>query len=144
MKVTRTPNINNMKANLFLSSLLIISPFIPACKIEPFKPNYSNIGGYVIGKEDCNTDVSSDYWLLDFTVYPNSPHIGDTLLLNGNTYTNVLKVKGLDPRLKQIGMRVSINYNKISSNNFTTGCSVSSPAIYYLKEIFIIDQGEIR
>ncbi len=136
--------------NKFLT-ILILFLFIPffifySCNNKPpFKPDYSNIGGYVIGKENCNTDESNDYWLLDFNVYPNSPHIGDTLILNGITYTNVLKVKGLDPRLKQIGARVSIDYNKISSNKvITTGCTVTSPVVYSLKEIFIINQGEIR
>ena len=111
---------------------------------QPFKPDYSNIGGYVIGKESCDTNETNDYWLLDFTVYPNSPHIGDTLVLNGITYTNVLKVKGLDSRLKKVGMRVSIDYKKISEKELTTGCNVTSPIIYFLKEIFIINQGEIR
>lgn len=111
---------------------------------HPFKPNYSNIGGYVIGKETCDTNETNDYWLLDFTVYSNSPHIGDTLVLNGITYTNVLKVKGLDHRLKKIGMSVSIDYKNISNKELTTGCTVASPTVYFLKEIFIINQGEIR
>ena len=111
---------------------------------QPFKPDYSNIGGYVIGKESCDTNEINDYWLLDFTVHPNSPHIGDTLLLNNITYTNVLKVQGLDPSLKKIGVKVSIDYNKISNKELTSGCTVSSPVIYFLKEIYIINQGEIR
>ena len=110
----------------------------------PFKPDYSNIAGYVIGKESCDTNEINDYWLLDFNVYPNTPHVGDTLVLNGITYTNVLKVKGLDTRLKQIGMRVSIDYNKIGNSELTAGCTVTSPVIYFLKEIYIINQGEIR
>lgn len=112
---------------------------------QPFKPDYSNIGGYVIGNETCNSDQTKDYWLLDFTIYPNSPEIGDTLILNGITYNNVLKVKGLDPRLQQIGTRVSIDYKKVSTHKIiTTGCTVSSPVVYSLKEIYVIDQGEIR
>ncbi len=106
---------------------------------------YENIGGYVIGSETCNADETQNYWLLDFTVYPNSPQIGDTLILNGNTYTNVLKVKGLDERLKQVGMRVSIDYKIVTSNNVVTaGCSVDSAITYNLKVISIIYQGEIR
>lgn len=132
-----------MKPHYFLLVTFYLISFSCNNK-EPFKPDYSNIGGYVIGKETCNTDDTNDYWLLDFTVYPNSPHIGDTLVSNSITYTNVLKVKGLDPRLKQFGMRVSIDYKKISSNELTTGCTVPSPVIYFLKEIFIINQGEIR
>jgi hypothetical protein len=119
--------------------------FLSSCNNkQPYKPDYSNIGGYVIGKENCNTDESNDYWLLDFTFYPNSPQIGDTLTLNGILYTNVLKVKGLDPRFKQIGFRVSIDYKDISDRKYTSGCTVGTPIVYFLKEIFIIDQGEIR
>jgi len=116
-----------------------------SCKKPPFKPDYKNIGGYVIGKENCNADINQDYWLLDFTVYPNSPKIGDTLILNGTTYTNVLKLKGLDPRLKQVDMKVSIDYKIISSNKIiTSGCTAATAITYPLKEIFIINQGEIR
>ena len=112
---------------------------------QPFKPNYSNIGGYVIGNENCYADSTKDYWLLNFTIYPNSPEIGDTLTLNSITYNNVLKVKGLDPRLQRIGAKVSIDYNKVSSDKIiTSGCTVSSPVAYALKEIFIINQFEIR
>lgn len=116
-----------------------------SCNKPPYKPDYDNIGGYVIGKETCNVDESQDYWLLDFTVYPNSPNIGDTITLNGTTYTNVLKLKGLDPRLKQIGMRVSIDYRIITSNRITTtGCTIGWPLTYALKEMFIVNQFEIR
>jgi hypothetical protein len=136
----------NKLLSSFIFFVIIFCFIISSCNNKhPLKPDYSNIGGYVIGNETCNTDISNNYWLLDFTVYPNSPHVGDTFVLNNITYTNVLKVKGLDPRLKQIGMRVSIDYNKISSNKIiTSGCTVPSPVIYPLKEIFIINQGEIR
>ena len=110
-----------------------------------FKPDYNNIAGYVIAKESCNNNELNDYWLLDFNVYQNTPHVGDTIVLNGIIYTNVLKVKGLDSRLKKMGMQVSIDYKKISNDKvITTGCAVSSPVLYPLKEIFIISQGEIR
>ncbi len=112
---------------------------------EPFDPPYDNIGGYVLGKETCSTDTSSDYWLIDFTVYNNSPKIGDTLTLNGINYTNVLKVRGLGERLRQIGMRVSIDYDTVTPNAIvTSGCNVANPMTYSLKEIFIINQFEIR
>ena len=125
----------------FLISFIVAG----SCIKYPSKADYESIGGYVIGKETCNTDESQDYWLLDFTVYPNSPKIGDTLILNGTTYTNVLKLKGLGPRLKQIGMRVYIDYRIISNSKIiTSGCSVPTPETYPLKEIFIINQFEIR
>ena len=125
---------------------LFIVLLMMACNNKrPFKPDYDNIGGIVIGKETCNSNLNQDYWLLDFSVYPNSPQIGDTLTLNGITYTNVLKVKGLGERLRQIGMRVSIDYKTITPVKVvTSGCSVANPITYALKEMFIINQGEIR
>ena len=132
-----------LRLSLCFSLIYLLSA--ASCKKPPYKADYKNIGGYVIGKETCNIDESLDYWLLDFTVYPNSPKLGDTLVLNGTTYTNVLKLKGLDLRLKQIGMRVSIDYRIISNNMIiTSGCTVSIPITYPLKEIFILNQFEIR
>lgn len=131
--------------NFFILFLTAFYFILSSCNNKrPFKPDYSNIGGYVIGKETCDTNEANNYWLLDCTVYPNSPQIGDTLTLNGLTYTNVLKVNGLDPRLKRVGMRVSIDYKKVSGKELTSGCTVTSPVVYFLKEIFIINQGEIR
>lgn len=109
---------------------------------RPFKPDYNNIGGVVIGKEICNSDPNQDYWLIDFA---NSSKVGDTLVLNGITYTNVLKVKGLDQRLKEIGTKVSIDYRTITPTKvITTACTVTNSLTYSLKEIFIIYQSEIR
>lgn len=134
-----------MRQTIFFISSYFFFIGVSCNNKEPFKPPYNNIGGYVIGSETCNIDATQNYFLLDFTVYPNSPHIGDTLVLNGNTYTNVLKVKGLDERLKQVGMRVSIDYNVVTPNKvITTGCTVSTPITYNLKEISIINQFEIR
>lgn len=137
-----------MKYKLFylITFLLTVLFFIAiSCNNkQPFKPDYKNIGGVVIGKETCNTDDANDYWLIDFNYYPDQPQRGDTLILDGIIYTNVLKVKGLDPKLKHIGIGVAIDYNKIGDRELTTGCTVNSPVVYNLKEIFIIDQGEIR
>lgn len=136
-----------LKKIIYFSAFLflaIISNFSCGNKGDLYDP-YSNIGGYVIGKENCHINASQDYWLLDFTVHPNSPQIGDTINLNGITYTNVLKVKGLDERLKQLGMRVSIDYNTITPNKvITSECSIPNPDVYPLKELFIIHQFEIR
>lgn len=110
----------------------------PLCNKPPYKTTYINIGGYVIGKEYCYLDDIKDNWLLDLTVYSNSQKIGDTLTLNGITYTNVVKVKGLEQRLKQIGMRVSIDYKSISKSVImVTYCDVATSVTYALKEIYI-------
>lgn len=132
---------------LSLTGYLFIITFLVAgsCKRDPYIVEYKNIKGYVIGKETCNTEETKDYWLIDFTYGSNNPKVGDTLVLNGNTYTNVLKTKGLDQQLKIIGLRVSIDYNTISTNKIsTTGCSVTTPITYQLKEVTIQNQFEIR
>lgn len=107
--------------------------------------DYKNLKGYVIGKEICNTDDTNDFWLIDFTYGTSNPKVGDTLLLNGNTYTNVLKTKGLGLQLKKIGLRVTIDYRIISTDKLvTTGCNLPSPVTFNLKELTILNQGEIR
>lgn len=131
----------------FLTGYLLIISFLVAgsCKRDPYLIEYKNIKGYVIGKETCNTDDTKDYWLIDFTYGSNNPKAGDTLVFNGNTYTNVLKTKGLDQQLKTVGQRVSIDYSAISTDKIiTTGCNVSTSATFQLKEVTIQNQFEIR
>ncbi len=119
--------------------------FICFSNKEPFTPPYQLIGGYVIATETCKGNNAQNYWLLDFTVYPNTPQIRDTLMVNGTTYANVLKLKALNPAFKLIGMTVSIMYNTITSNKITTtDCMVTNPVTYALKEMVILNQGEIR
>lgn len=65
--------------------------FFESCKNNgPYSPDYKNVKGYVIGKETCNMDDAKDYWLIDLTFFPDTQQYGDTLLLNGTTYTNPL------------------------------------------------------
>lgn len=121
-------------------TLLLLS-----CNKPPYKPDYNEAGGFVIGKETCKANDADEYWLVDLTVYPNTPQYGDSLTLNGTTHTNVVKLKGLDPRLMQIGVRVAIDFKIVTPNKvITSGCSVVNPTTYALKELFIINQAEIR
>ena len=104
-----------MRYQLILYILWPALVLVSCSNKEPFTPDYNNIKGYVIGKETCNTDETKDYWLIDFTYGSNNPHVGDTILVNGFTFNNVLKTKGLDQQLKIIGLRLSIDYKIISS-----------------------------
>ena len=116
-----------------------------SCRTGPDIFDIKNIKGYVITKESCNRDETNDYWLIDFSYGANNANVGDTLVLNGITYTNVLKTKGLDPQLKTVGLRISIDYSIISIDKIsTTGCNVTASNTYKLKELTIINQGEIR
>ncbi len=135
-----------MRYQFILYILLPALFFVSSCNNkEPFIPDYNNIKGYVIAKETCNTDETKDDWLIDFTYGPNNPHVGDTILVNGFTFNNVLKTKGLDQQLKIMGLRVSIDYRIISSTKVTSaGCDVLNPVTYSLKELTILHQGEIR
>ena len=116
-----------------------------SCKRGPEIFEYKNLKGYVIGKENCNTDESKDYWLIDFTYGSRNPSVGDTIVLNGITFTDVLKTTKLDTGLKIIGLRVSIDYIDISANKInTSSCSITTPLTYLLKELTFNRQGEIR
>ena len=131
----------------FLSKIFIFYCLIitTSCKQGPYLVENRNIRGFVIGKETCNTDESKDYWLIDFTYLQNPPKVGDTLFFNGTTYTNVLKTKEPGPLLKNIGLKVSIDYGTITNSKVTTtGCDIVTPITYPLKEFTIIYQGEIR
>jgi hypothetical protein len=129
----------------FILSTLALSVGFSCNNKEPYIIEYKNLKGYVIGRETCNIDMTKDYWLIDFTYGTNNLQAGDTLVLNGITYTNVLKTKDLDQLLKTIGPKVSIDYINISSVKITTtGCDVSTPSTYQLKEVTIQNQFEIR
>lgn len=128
--------------NILLAGLLLIL----SCRKPPYKVDTMFIDGYVIGKETCHTDPEQDYWLIDCTKYPEfTPRVGDTIVVDNETYTNVIKVKGLAADLQQLGESVYIEYKKISTSRIvTTGCEVASPITYTLREIFIIHQGRSR
>jgi len=138
-----------MKIKLNYLPIILIFAFLlfvnATCTKQPYIVDFKNAKGYVIGKESCNTDETKDYWLIDLTYLQNAPRYGDTLELNGITYTNVIKTKDLAERLKKIRMPVSMDFNVISANKVeTTGCTVENPVTYNLKELFIINQFEIR
>jgi hypothetical protein len=134
-----------MRYQPILYILLSALVFVSSCNKQPFITDDNNIEGYVIGKETCNTDETKDYWLIDFTYGSSNPHVGDTILVNGVTYNNVLKTKELDQQLKILGLRVTIDYRAISSTKITSiGCDVLNPVTYSLKELTILHQGEIR
>ena len=132
--------INKAKTATFFICLILFS-----CNKPPVTSGFKNAKGYVIAKEMCKANEVDDYWLIDLTYFPDAPQYGDTLILNGRTYTNVIKTKGLVQQLKQIGISVSLDFKTITSNRVqTTGCTVINPITFNLKELFVINQGEIR
>lgn len=128
------------KKYVILSLIIVV---LAACVKPPYYPPYQNVKGFVIGKETCTGNPDDEYWLVDLTFRANTPQYGDTLFLNGITYTNVVKTKGLRD-LKEVGRRVSIDFDTITANKVeTTGCTFASPVTYRLKEIFVINLFEI-
>ncbi|MEJ7675472.1 MAG: hypothetical protein WKF59_22885 [Chitinophagaceae bacterium] len=130
---------------LFMGAIISIISIIGSCKHGIDIADYTNTGGFVIGRETCNTNdtrrllACRPYVLSKYTTVWR--HIG----FRGITYTNVVKVKGLDQRLKKIGMKVSFDFKTVTTIKVeTTGCNVTNPITYKLKELFIINQGEIR
>lgn len=121
--------------------------FFESCKNSgrPAYPDYKSINAYVIGKEACYSDNTKDYWLVDFNYDPNTSQYGDTIILNGITYTNVVKTKDLASWAKRIGEKLSIDFKTISTNKVqSSGCNLLPSQTYILKELFIIHQFEIR
>jgi hypothetical protein len=132
-----------MKMNPFVFIIIFPSVFF-ACKDKPFKPNYEFAGGYVIGKEKCNTDTTKDYWLIDLSIFPLQNTYGDTLVFNGVTYNHLVKTLELSPQFKLIGARVGADFHFSSFKVQTLNCNISNPITFLLKEVQIIAQGEMR
>lgn len=124
--------------------IIIISILITACNSRNLKPNFEAAGGYVIGKENCKTDTTQDYWLIDFSIYPLANNYGATIIFNGITYKNVVKTIGLAPQFKVIGSRVGFDFHLASSSIQTLNCAVANPITFDLKEMQILRQAEIR
>ena len=124
--------------------ILFFSIYTTSCKTQPFKPNFENAGGYVIGKERCNIDTTQDYWLIDLSIFPLPNSYGDSLIFNGTTYRHVIKTTGLAPQFKFIGARVGFDFHLTSALVQTTNCNISSPVTYLLKEMQVLNQAEIR
>lgn len=138
----RTPKMIKLlfRIPFFLVSLLIQG----SCKQGLYKADFKNVGGFVIGKESCKSN-EDDYWLIDLTYYPDTPRYGDTATVNGITYVNLIKTRELHPTLKQVGMKVTIDFKVITPDKVQTpGCTLCNPITYLLKELYIINQGEIR
>jgi hypothetical protein len=138
-----------MRHNLILrSSILLVCSCIfiySSCNKQPYEPPYNTAIGYVIGKEVCNTDVSKDYWLINIISSSSvQQQYGDTLTLNGVKYSNVIKTIGVTNNLKIVGQKVGLDFNISTSQIITTGCSVSIPITYQLKEATIINIAEAR
>ena len=129
----------------YLIVVLITATCLTCGNKPPFTADYKNVKGFIIGRENCNPDSTKENWLIDLTYLPNTPPYGDTLVLNNQVYTNVVKTKDLSDTLKKVGIRVSIDFKTISEERMlTTGCTLSNPVTYPLKQLFILHQFEIR
>lgn len=137
-----------MKSLTFFSfiAFIYLLTLSSSCKKEPYYPDYDHAGGFVIAKESCSaTDPDNDYWLLDLSVnYTATNTFGDTLTYNGIFYEHVVKTKGLLPQLKIVGKKLAFDCRFTTNKIATTGCTVASPLTYNLKEMHVINSGEIR
>ena len=107
---------------------------IVACNKPPYKPGYYMATGFVIGKETCNTDSTKDYWLINIISSTSSQQqYGDTILLNGSQYTNVVKTLGLPNEMKRVGTKIGMDFYLSKDKELVTNCTTSSPVIFYLK-----------
>lgn len=139
---TTTMKITNFFKVTF-AIFIAISVTQSSCVKPPYKPDYENASGTIIGKEICSTNGIDDYWLIDLSVYPNTKQYGDTLIVNSIKYTNVVKTKDLTADIKIIGYKVSIDFYISNTKIETTGCNCEVPITYLLKEITIINVFDI-
>jgi hypothetical protein len=120
-----------------IGSLIVIS-----CNKPPYEPDYYMATGFVIGKEVCNTDTTKDYWLINIiSSSSRQQQYGDTVLLNGITYTNVVKTSGLPKEMMKVGTKIGMDFYLSKEKRTTTGCTSSSPIIFYLKVADIVNIG---
>lgn len=116
-----------------------------SCGKEPKEVDFQSVAAYVVGKEYCHSNDAEDYWIVDCTVNTNTPQLGGSVVVDGTTYTNALKVKGLSEQSKIVGARVLFDYRVISTNPIVSeNCTVSTPTVYALKELYILNQFELR
>ncbi|MGH2643273.1 MAG: hypothetical protein ACRDE2_04945 [Chitinophagaceae bacterium] len=118
-------------------------PFYSCNYKQPYKLPYEASAGIVIGRENCFVDTMKNYWLVYLTVYPNTKQYGDTISLNGTTYTNVVKTNGLKSPFNQIGEKAGLSFTISAERIQTQGCNVSSPVTYKLKVLKVIAEGYV-
>ena len=95
--------------------------------------------GTVIGKEQCNADTLKDYWLIEIHSAPTvRQQYGDTVMIDGISYVNLIKTTGLTEDLKKPGQKIGIEFNIADKSTLTTNCTVSDPIVYQLKDAEII------
>jgi hypothetical protein len=138
-----------MRKRILHWSAVIVAQFIftASCKrdVEPHVDREKSLSGYVIAREICHLDARKDYWLIDFTYTDNQLQLGDTLLLDGIEYTNVLKVKELDPRFHRPRMAVKMVYESDPAvAPEPADCDHPDAAVYLLKELVVVRQVELR
>ena len=130
--------------SVFLYLLCCVASSVSCNNKGGFKEPWEYAGGYVIAKESCNADETKDYWLVDLTIYPNTKQYGDSLEINGILYTNVVKTLDLLPKFKVVGKRVGFDFYISGQKVVTSGCNLTSPVTFTLKEMDVVTMGEIR
>jgi hypothetical protein len=131
-----------MKQHTSLCAVLIILAIvgISCSNKEPYKLNHEIAGGFVIGRESCSKDTTQDYWLLDLTAMGANRQYGDTISLQGEVYTNVVKARGLDTSFQKIGKKIVIEFTISKEKVITESCEVNEPVTYPLKEATLLVQ----
>ena len=135
----------NSILKLLLISTIVITALAASCKREPFVPDFEHAGGFVIDKETCKANPDDDYWLVDLSYPLNTvTTYGDSITINGTFYTNMIKTTQLPANFKVIGKKVSFDFHLSNTKVETSGCSITNPTIYKLKEMQVIASFEIR
>jgi hypothetical protein len=96
--------------------------------------------GIVIGKEVCKTDTTNDYWMINITSSSSGQQqFGDTVLINGVQYNNVVKTGGLPNEMKKTGTKIGMDFYLSKDKKQTSNCTMSFPVLFYLKVAEIVN-----
>ncbi|MGV3509480.1 MAG: hypothetical protein ACO1N7_09345 [Sphingobacteriaceae bacterium] len=77
----------------------------------PFKPDYENAVGLIIGSEDCKQEPSQNAWFIQFSG-PNAGNksYGENITYNAKSYSNVVKTYTLPDSSKVAGKRYLVDF----------------------------------
>ena len=77
----------------------------------PFKPDYENAVGLIIGSEGCKQDPSQNAWFIQFSG-PNAGNksYGENITYNAKSYSNVVKTYTLPDSAKVAGKQYLFDF----------------------------------
>lgn len=124
-----------MKRIAYLLNVSVLS-LAASCEKPPHPVPYEFAKAVVIGKEVCKSDQLLDYWIVDVVREGDDGLVGHEVTIDGETFTNAFKTKGLSENTKERGKQVMLLYYPPTTEPVATdGCEIEDSQTYMLREI---------